>query len=90
MELKFLYTDTGYKELGYLKNFSILENDNYFIYCLFQNSTTIKRININNVCAINDLYELETFEGYVDRNDIEDGFIDMESKYADFCRKRAI
>ena len=71
----------------YLKNFSLLENDNYFIYCLFQNSTTIKRININNVCAINDLYELEIFEGYVDRNDIEDGFIDMESKYADFCRE---
>lgn len=30
MELKFIYTDSGYKELGYLKNFSIdIENGKY-------------------------------------------------------------
>ena len=70
----------------YLKNFSVIENDNYFTCCLFKNSFIQKKINIKNVCAVNDLYELQYSNGYVDRNMIEDGFVDLESRYADCCR----
>ena len=70
----------------YLKNFSIREGEDYFTYCLFNKSNVPKWLNIKNICVVNDLYELEIFGEYVDRNDIEDGFIDIETRYDNFFR----
>lgn len=74
----------------YLRQFSHQDGENHFAYCLFSNTTNIKRINVKNICAVKDLYELESWNGYVDRNLIEDGFIKIESNYANFCRNYLI
>lgn len=70
----------------YLKQFSEQEDKAYFAYCLFKKTNVLKRINIDKICAVNDLYELVVFDEYVDRNIIEDGFVDLEAKYSSLCR----
>ena len=52
----------------YLKQFSEQEDKAYFAYCLFKKTNVLKRINIDKICAVNDLYELVVFDEYVDRN----------------------
>lgn len=74
----------------YLKQFAHQDGENYFAQCLYSDSHNVKRINVKNICAVKDLYEFESWNGYVDRNLIEDGFIKMESNYANFCKKYLI
>lgn len=69
----------------YLKQFAINESNNCFSFCSFGKDTNIKRINIDNICAVNDLYELIRFDEYVDRNVIENGFINVEGDYSLIC-----
>lgn len=71
----------------YLKHFAIRESENYFSFCFFRDSSTVKKINIEHICAVNDLYELIVFDEYVDRNVIEHRFIGIESKYANLCNE---
>jgi hypothetical protein len=85
MEKKQYTTLEHYVPICYLKQFAIVENEEYFSYCFFKNTKKLKKINIKKICAVNDLYEFEMSDGYIDRNDIEDNFMDIESQYANFC-----
>ena len=69
----------------YLKHFAIREANKYFSFCFFRNTSTMKKINIEHICVVNDLYEFILIDEYVDRNAIEKGFVDIESKYAILC-----
>ena len=53
-----------YVPRAYLKQFSFSERGDYYTYCLFKKDTRIKKLKIDNICAVNDLYELYIFDEY--------------------------
>ena len=76
-----------YIPVSYLKQFANCEGDNYFTCCYIKKILDIKKINIDKICAVHDLYELQINGKYVDRNAIEDSLIDLETRYAILCRQ---
>lgn len=76
-----------YVPRAYLKQFSFLERGDYYTYCLFKKDRRIKKLKIDNICAVNDLYELYIFDEYKERNFIEDSFIELEGQYSELCSK---
>lgn len=72
-----------YVPTSYLKFFGNKKTNTYFTFCYFKNTNTIKEIDIQKICAVNDLYELKLDDEYVERNVIENGFVRIEGEYSD-------
>lgn len=81
-----------YLPKSYLDSFSTKCKNSRKVYVLFDNKNRIKFVSIDNICLQKDLYEQKTRDEngndiYIDRNSIENSFIDIEGKYKTVVNK---
>lgn len=81
-----------YLPKAYLSFFATKGHKAKRTYVYFKGDKVIKSVSIDDICAVNDLYEQKYTDSngdliYVDRNSIENSFIEIEGKYSAVINK---